>query len=384
MLGVCQCVLWGVLYYSFSVFLVPMEQGLALSRPIVAGAFSVGLLAMALAAPMIGRWLDRGWAARSFRVGVVLALGGLLAIRWAQGLITLYFAWLMLGLAMAMLLYESAFALVIRAVTDPTQRLRALAAVTVMGGLASTIFLPVLAWLIDRIGWRPAALWCALAVLLVAILMEVLVFPVLSRGGVPTGGRERKRGPWPTHFGSLIAMFSTGTLAAMALTTLLIPLLLARGATPAQAAAVLAALGAAQLPGRIWLLRSGNHQIGRPLIVWPIALQAGGLLAIVIAPSPWPAAAGVAIFGLGAGLQTLTRPWLVQALYGVGASGRWNGELARIQGFARAAGPVIATGAAWLVGTPAVLMALGLLLGLTLQLARTVPVETADPLSEPA
>src|SRR5688572_26690919 len=54
LLGLCQCVLWGVLYYSFSVLLVPMEHGLALSRTAVASAFSLGLLAMAIAGRLSG------------------------------------------------------------------------------------------------------------------------------------------------------------------------------------------------------------------------------------------------------------------------------------------------------------------------------------------
>lgn len=46
----------GMLYYGFSVLLLPMVSELHSSRAVVAGAFSLGLLVMALAAPQIGRW----------------------------------------------------------------------------------------------------------------------------------------------------------------------------------------------------------------------------------------------------------------------------------------------------------------------------------------
>ncbi|HEY0661947.1 MAG TPA: MFS transporter [Lysobacter sp.] len=249
LLGLCQCILWGVLYYSFSVLLVPMEASLALSRTAVAGAFSVGLLAMAVLAPVVGRWLDRDHAANVTRIGMALAASGLGIVASAHGATTLYLGWLCMGIAMACLLYEPAFALVARAVDDDFHRVRALAAVTVMGGLASTIFLPVVSALIETLGWRSTALVCAGAVLLAASIMEMWVVPSLPASGVVQRRVPSSHsGKWPRHMRTLVAMFAAGTLASMALTTLLIPLLLQRGVTPSVAALVLATFGMAQLP----------------------------------------------------------------------------------------------------------------------------------------
>lgn len=373
LLGLCQCVLWGVLYYSFSVLLVPMESSLGLSRTAVAGAFSVGLGAMAIAAPTIGWWLDAGHAANLTRLGVGLAAVGLLLVALAQGMATLYLGWLSIGIAMAMLLYEPAFALVIRAVADEDHRLKALAAVTVLGGLASTIFLPLLSVLIERWSWRIAVLACVGAVMLIAWTMERYVVPALPAAGMVKPKRESGRLPWPPYLGTLVAIFASGTLASMTLTTLLIPLLIERGASASVAALVLAALGLAQLPGRIWLLR-GRAQVSPDVMkMLPIVLQAAGLAGVVMAGPPALVALAVAVFGLGAGLQTLAKPWLIQTLYGVADSGRWNGEVARMQGFARAAAPVAVAGAAWLAGTSVVLASVGGLLVLTLPLARRLP-----------
>jgi MFS family permease len=133
LLGGCQCVLWGTLYYSFSVLLVPMESDLGLTRAAVAGAFSVGLCAMAVAAPAIGRALDAGNAARVTRLGAGLAVAGLSTVALAHSAPVLYAGWACIGIAMAMLLYESAFALVTKAMPLDYERLRALATVTVMG-----------------------------------------------------------------------------------------------------------------------------------------------------------------------------------------------------------------------------------------------------------
>lgn len=371
-LGGCQCVLWGLLYYSFSVLLVPIESALGLSRTVVAGAFSLGLCGMAVAAPAIGHWLDRGEAVRLTRVGVLLATIGLFTVAFAEGAAVLYLGWLCIGMAMSMLLYEPAFALVIRAFADSQQRLRALAAVTVLGGLASTIFLPLVSALVVQWSWRTAVLACAGAVLVVGWTMEAHVVPALVGDRRAKVEARPRGGPWPPHLATLVAIFASGTFAGTTLTTLLIPLLLDRGASASSAALVLAALGVAQLPGRIWLLRGGRSTPGCTL---PVLLQALGLAGVVVAPSPWSVAGSVAVFGVGAGLQTLARPWLVGAIYGAADAGRWNGEVARIQGFARAAGPLAAAGFASLAGMPLVLAAVGGLLVLTLPLAGRLPVD---------
>lgn len=377
-LGACQCVLWGVLYYGFPVLLVPMERALGSPRTAVAGAFSAALLVAALVAPAVGRRFDAGQAARLIRLGFGLALAGLAMLGFACNAVMLYAAWVAIGLAMAMLLYESAFALVIQAVRDENDRLRALAAVTVIGGLASTLFLPLLSVLVEQWNWRVAVLACMAAVLGAAWLFETRVLPTLA-GKSPLGiPRRATRSPWPPRLLALMMLFASGTLAVMALTTLLIPLLLARGVPPSSAALVLAALGIAQLPGRLWLLRGGRSMSPKTLRALPVALQAAGLAGVAIAPIPALAAVAVGVFGVGAGLQTLARPWLVQHLYGAATAGHWNGEVARIQGFARALGPVLAAGAASLVGAQIVLAAAAVLMLMVLPLAFRLRRSLAD------
>jgi MFS family permease len=380
-LGACQCVFWGVLYYGFAVVLVPIERDLDASRAAVAGAFSLGLLVMALAAPMVGRALDRGHGGRLIRGAAALAVTGLGTAATSTTLPMLYLAWGMLGLAMAGLLYESAFALVVRAVRDDAQRLRALAAVTVMGGLASTVFLPVLGWVTQFQGWR-ASLWVgALAVAAAAFLMHRLVLPAmppvaLAPATVPARPSRRDR-----RLVGLLAVFVTATLASMAVTSLLVAWLTGRGVSGTTAASVLAMLGIAQLPGRIWLIGEGRTPSPAVLSSLPLLLQATGLAGLALAPGPLAAALWVAVFGLGAGLHTLARPWIVQRLYGVAEAGYWNGQLARVQGLGRAAGPVLAVGLADLAGVRAVLLVAGAALLVLVPVARWL---VRDPLAMPS
>src|SRR4030095_9208804 len=74
-IGCGQLVNWGVLFFAYSVLLVPLQDAFDAPRWLVAGAFSLGLLVSAVAAPAVGRLADRGQGA------AVMQAGGLLAAR---------------------------------------------------------------------------------------------------------------------------------------------------------------------------------------------------------------------------------------------------------------------------------------------------------------
>ena len=169
-LSVTETVTWGIVYYGFPVFLRPMEQELGASRVAVTGAFSVGLGVSALAALPVGRWIDRNGARGLMTAGSCLAT--LLTFAWAQvqSLPALYAVWFGLGLAMAATLYEPAFAAVVSWFRD--RRDRALLTVTLAAGLASTIFMPIEAWLLSRVGWRSALTILSVVLGLITIPMH--------------------------------------------------------------------------------------------------------------------------------------------------------------------------------------------------------------------
>ncbi len=131
-----------------------MQEAFGAPRWVVAGAFSFGLLISAIAAPAVGRLADRGQGPAVMQAGGLLA--AVLLLLWAlvPTMAMTYVVWGALGLCMASILYEPVFAIVGRAFSDPEGRLRAIATVTVIGGLASTVFLPGTSALVTRFGWR--------------------------------------------------------------------------------------------------------------------------------------------------------------------------------------------------------------------------------------
>src|SRR5262245_57269909 len=57
-LAVAQVISWGTLYYTFSLFVVPMQESLGWSRPLLNGALSLGLLTAGAVAFPVGAWID--------------------------------------------------------------------------------------------------------------------------------------------------------------------------------------------------------------------------------------------------------------------------------------------------------------------------------------
>lgn len=93
-LALAQLVSWGSVYYSFSLFVVPMEQTMGWSRTATNAALSVGLLVSGFAAYPIGRWIDHGLGRRVMAVGSVIAAAMLLLWADAQSLAVLFVAWM--------------------------------------------------------------------------------------------------------------------------------------------------------------------------------------------------------------------------------------------------------------------------------------------------
>ena len=109
-LGVTQILSWGSIFYT-PVLIVPLiaaERGWSMSFAM--GGFSVGLLAAGLSAPYVGRSIDRFGGHVVMTVGSLIGALGLVLIAQAAGRLAYLAVWVVLGVAMAANLYDSAFA----------------------------------------------------------------------------------------------------------------------------------------------------------------------------------------------------------------------------------------------------------------------------------
>jgi MFS family permease len=348
---------YGVLAYAFGVFLLPMQQELGWSRTALTGAYALAVIVSGVAAIPVGRWLDRHGARALMTTGAGAA--SLLVLAWAQvsDLAVFYAIWVGIGLAMAAVLYEPAFAVIASWYRDAAERNRALLGLTVIAGFASVIYVPLAGWLVQTHGWRHALMVLAVLLAVLTVLPNAtlpgrrpdqLDRPADGQGGsVPTAVDEPAGVPLRQALGDqalwwLAAALVAATLATTTVTVHLVAYLREQHYSAAFAATWTGLLGAGSVGGRILVTLLGRR--------WPLAtttavvfaVQALAVALLLGLPGPAGVVGFVALFGLGVGLISLARAALVADLYGVAAYASINGVLALPLTLARAAAPVAA------------------------------------------
>ena len=346
-LSVTETVTWGIIYYGFPVFLGAMEQDLGASRVAVTGAFSVGMGVAALLAIPVGRWLDRHGPRGVMTAGSCLAV--VLTFLWARvgSLFALYALWLLMGVAMAATLYEPAFAAVVGWFRT-RNRDRALLTVTLVAGLASTIFMPLEAWLLIRHGWRSAVVTLAVVLAVITVPIHALVLraprpePVARDGrpAAPPTGVSLAEARRTVVFWVLTIAFVVSNFATISVTVHLIPYLAARGWSVTAAAAAVGWIGAMQLPGRVFFAPVAAW-VGHRWVTAAVFLVQGLALAQLALVAQMPSVIPlIVMLGASNGMSTLARASTIAEIFGSRHYGSIAGAVALGANGARAIGPV--------------------------------------------
>ena len=347
-LSVAQLVSWGTMYESFSLLVVPMETELGWSRAAMNGALSLGLLTSGLCAFSVGSWVDRygGWAIMTGGSG----LGVVCLAAWSSidDLVALYLVWIGLGVSMSATLYEPAFAVITR--SFPQSFRSRITAMTLVGGFASTLFIPVTQLLIHTLGWRQALVALALCNLAVALPIHAYFLRGLAR---PRSGPElprletkaenqaaiRRALRHPVFWG-LAVCFTMYFAASTALFFHIIPLLTERNFSPAVIAGVLAIRGPAQVAARFGMLtltrQLRTELLGRVILaVFPLSL----LLLVAFPFSTVALVIFVLLYGGVNGMMTIIRGTAIPDMLGREGYGAINGALTLPTNVIRAAAP---------------------------------------------
>ncbi len=319
-LAVTQTVGYGVLFYAFSALLTPITVDLGVSTASVTGALTTAIVVAAGAAVPIGRWLDRHGGRALLTAGSLLGVVAVVAWSQVEHLWQLYAVFVLIGLAGAATLYEAAFPVVIATIA-PGYRDRALLAVTIVAGFASTIFFPLTGLLLDRLGWRSTLM--VLAAVLAIITVPVHAGLVPSRTQFHHQQRDN-RGPATVRealrdnrFWLLTVAFVAQAAAVSAVGVLLISYLKVTGHPTTIAASLAGMLGVLSVTGR--LVTTGlARRVGMSTVTAIVfAIQAVGVLALPhLGRTLCGAAACVIAFGLGFGVATIARPAIVADRYG--------------------------------------------------------------------
>ena len=340
--------------------MVPLEQAMDMTRAQSSLGFSLMLLTEGLLAFFIGRWIDRGHERLIMTFGSLL-VGALLLVHSVISTQAQFYAvWTLLGVAMACTLYPPAFAVLTR--RFPNHFRRAIIILSFLGGLASTVFIPLVAWLIDAIDWRET-MW------VIAAMQFLVCAPIhfyLLRGAQSTSlnivknkdhliGEAKHIELKPTDPNLSIWQFMRNPVfwqlscfvvllmaATSALPAHMVSLLRESGMGETWAIAVPASIGVIQVVGRLGLYllekRIDVHTSNR----WVTLLIPLGLAALILGHG---AVLGclvfVLLYGLGNGMLTIVKGTVMAEYVSKVHMGSLNGILGVPMAISRAAAPLL-------------------------------------------
>ncbi|KZD11373.1 hypothetical protein AUP43_18160 [Oceanibaculum pacificum] len=353
-LATAQLISWGALFYSFSLFVVPMEQALGWSRATINGALSVGLLVSGLTALPVGMAIDRGHARLVMTVGSLL--GGSVLTIWAftESVVAFYAIWAVMGVALASTLYEPAFAVL--AVRLGRKYRKGITAMTLIGGLASTAFIPLTQLMIELWDWRTALLGLAAFNFLVCAVIHIVVLsgtygsveepaapaqatatPKLG-GGKLLGQLSRQ----PKFWALLIAFVCySGYLAAMLFH--LVPMMSDRQVPMGVIIGAMSVIGPMQVVGRIVLMSLGPRMSSAVAGRIVFTLMVLAVFVLWALPTTPLVLFGFAIlYGSANGVMTIVRATIVPELLTRDAYATVNGAMYMPATLTKAAGPILA------------------------------------------
>ena len=340
-LSLAQLISWGTLFYMFSLLLEDFERDLSLSRVDAALAFSLALLMEGVLAIFVGRLIDAGWARAVMCAGSTLAGASFIVISLVQNQWQLYAVWIAIGVAMSGTLYQPAFSVLIR--RYPQDFRRAIITLTFLGGLASTVFIPLGAWLISAFGWRNAVIVLGALHLLICVPIHAYWL----RGERPAQAHHEsvgaKRLAEYTHhfpFWGLAAFFILFSGITTAMGGHLVSILRERNLPEAWVIAIPASIGALQVAGRLLLFFTEKNMDVHKANRWIPTLLPAALLVLALGLQSTSVAIFYALlYGMANGMITIVKATAMATYVSRERAASLNGLLGLPTAIARAVAP---------------------------------------------
>lgn len=295
------------------------------------------MLLSGLLGPAAGRAIDGRGGRDVLALSNLVFAAGLLLLAAATGIAGLLAAWFVLGIGMALGLYDAAFATL--AGLYRSEARGAITGITLIAGFASTVGWPATTLLTDELGWRGACVvWATLHLVLGLPLNRLLVPPAPP----PERAAALIATNTPARWAMIVlaGVFAATLFVAAAMAAHLPRMLQAAGATPAAAVAAAALIGPAQVGAR--MLEYGLQRHLSALTSARIATVLHPLGALTLAALGAPATAAFALFhGAGNGMLTIAKGVLPLTLFGAAGYGLRTGVLSAPGRVLQAAAPLL-------------------------------------------
>lgn len=347
-LGLTQIIGYGTLYYSFSILAPGMARDFGWTQEWVFAVFSAALLIGGLAAPSIGRRIDRHGAGAMMALGSLVAALSLVLCGLAPDRLTFVAGMIVMEIASAFVLYNAAFAALVQ--ITPQSGQKSITHLTLIAGFASTLFWPITTELHAHLTWRQVYL--AFAVLHLVACLPFHCWLARAMNADRRGGKDRAgavaaiagsvaSGDRRRAFTLMGLGFALEGFVLSALLVHMVPLLSAVG-LGASAVLVGTLFGPAQVFSRFINMLAGRGLSQLVLAVISAAFLVAGLSTLLVsAPWIWGAAAFAILFGLGSGLTSIVQGSLPLALFGSEGYGALLGKISSIRLIVSALAPFV-------------------------------------------
>ncbi len=339
-LGSAQTLAWGSTYYLPAILAEPMASELGISTGNVFAAFSLALIVTAVLGPLSGKRIDHHGGRDVLALSSIVFAVGLAMLGLANGPLMLWAGWLVIGIGMALGLYESAFS-TLAGIYGRDAR-GAITGITLLAGFASTVCWPISGWLNAEFGWRATCLTWAGAHLLLGLPLNRLLIPVGVQPA-PTAAEQAQtdgRSGAGLTMALLAFVFAATWFTSTAMAAHLPRLLQESGLSAAAAIGIAALVGPAQVGARCLefvLLQRFHPLISARLAAIAHPIGAAGVM-LVGAPAT---TAFVLLHGGGNGILTIAKGTLPSAIFGPHGYGLRQGLLMVPARFAQAFSPLV-------------------------------------------
>jgi predicted MFS family arabinose efflux permease len=348
-LGLYVLLIYGVTYYAIGTAAPRMASDLGVATSTIFGMLSGALLLSAVLAPRLGIWTDHAGGAHVLLIGAALRAAALIAMALAPEFWGFALAFVVVQLLSQVTEYDATFATAVQVTGDDARA--AISQITLWGGVASTVFWPATAFLLEHMSWRQMFLLYAALLIVTCVPIAAALRRSSYPGSTGTQSHEAEQGeavpdaadrPVPPvgTFVLLAAAFAFGGFAYN-MPVLMLPVLEGLGLG---SSAVLAGMlfGPSQTAGRFLDLVFGwrIHALG-------VALIASALMALSLAilflggGIVWTGILFAILFGAGVGVSYVVRGSVVLALYGRTHYAAWLGRLGSVRLVVAAASPFV-------------------------------------------
>lgn len=344
-LGISQIISYGFLFYAFAQLKIPLAERLGVHAGDVLVGVTISLLVNGVLAPLVGYWFDRLGALRILATGLVIGSISLIYLTWCTSFPMFIGGMVILGVGFSMCNYEAAFSAAVQ--IDETASRRNISIITFYGGVASSLTWLMIAPLMHYFGFVMTMYVLAFMQLVMAVWVVIMSRQTKhhhpERGTMPMEPfrwteltRAEKIALITLALSSAFEYLSFGAVALM-----LIQWYKEVFGVAGLAVLLASIYGPFQVIGRVLEMRFGAKHDARYTAIIAFVMVPTAVMLIQY-PSIILVAIGMALFGMGHGILTVSFGYITNMYFRAAVYGRAKGWISTPRALGMAMGPLVA------------------------------------------